>query len=357
MNPAYDPTERRQIMSLQPFPGFVHFPTHHCVTGSLRHIYAFHGYPISEELLLGLGAGVGFIYWHMKGAPPFIGGRANIERPGEEGLEKTVGRRTGVQVTSFRTDSAAKAERSLLVELAAARPVMLVLDMGFLPYFDFGGQEYHFGYHVVVACGYDPQERQVLLADRDEALHPVSLATLARARGSTYKPFPPHHTWYTFDFSRSHPPQRQDILEAIRECARGMLEPPIANLGVKGIRTAAERVRAWPKMLGEDDLRETCANTAIMIDARGGTGGGLFRAMYGRFLAEAADLTGKGDFLEAGRQMQAVGARWDAAAALFEQASRADEPTAALAEVCALLPEFAVQEEAVWRRLLDVACK
>jgi hypothetical protein len=339
-------------MNLQPFPGFEHFPTHHCVTGSLRHIYAFHGYPISEELLLGLGAGVGFIYWHTKGAPPFIGGRANFERPGEEGLEKTIGRRTGVQVSSFHTESAAKAEKTLLIELTAGQPVMLVLDMGFLPYFDFGGREYHFGYHVVVACGYNPQGRQVLLADRDEALHPVSLETLARARGSTYKPFPPHHAWYAFDFSRSHPPEPGEILAAIRECAAGMLEPPIANFGVKGIRTAAERIRAWPDVLAAADLRETCINTAIMIDARGGTGGGLFRTMYGRFLGEAAGLTGKGELLDVGREMRGIGARWDAAAALFEQASHAEDPMTALAEICALLPELAAQEEAVWRRLL-----
>ncbi|NMB87221.1 MAG: lantibiotic ABC transporter, partial [Chloroflexi bacterium] len=40
--------------------------THHCVTGSLRHVYVYHGCPVSEELLLGLGAGVGFVYWHTR---------------------------------------------------------------------------------------------------------------------------------------------------------------------------------------------------------------------------------------------------------------------------------------------------
>jgi hypothetical protein len=168
---------------MQPLPGFKHFTSHHCVTGSLRHIYEFYGYPISEEMLLGLGEGVGFIYWHMKGTLPFLGGRANIERPGVEGLEKALGRRCGVGVEALRTTSAGKAQKTLLEMLQANQPVMLVLDMGFLPYFDFGGQEYHFGYHVVVACGYDPQTGQVLLADRDEALHPVSLETLEKARG------------------------------------------------------------------------------------------------------------------------------------------------------------------------------
>src|SRR3990172_5245256 len=43
-------------MPLQPLAGFRSLRTHHCVTGSLRHIYEFHDYPISEGLLLGLGA-------------------------------------------------------------------------------------------------------------------------------------------------------------------------------------------------------------------------------------------------------------------------------------------------------------
>jgi hypothetical protein len=34
---------------------------------------------------------------------------------------------------------------------------MLQVDMGYIPYFDFGGEEYHFGGHMVVACGYDAQ--------------------------------------------------------------------------------------------------------------------------------------------------------------------------------------------------------
>ena len=296
-------------MTMQPFPGFKHFTSHHCVTGSLRHIYEFYGFPISEEMLLGLGEGVGFIYWHMKGTLPFLGGRANIERPGVEGLEKTLGRRTGVEIEATRTTSAGKAQKTLLAMLQAGQPVMLVLDMGFLPYFDFGGEEYHFGYHVVVACGYDPQTRQVLLADRDETLHAVSLETLEKARGSKYQPFPPKHAWYRFDFSHKHPPEAEEIRIAIRQSARAMLHPPISNFGVQGIDKAARRIRDWPKVLTGKELRDTCINTAIMIDARGGTGGGLFRYMYARFLEEAADLTGELKVAR-DREMHARGRRY-----------------------------------------------
>jgi hypothetical protein len=342
-------------MSIKPINGFVSLETHHCITGSLRQIYEFYHYPISEEMLLGLGAGVGFIYWHTRGALPFLGGRANIKRPGEEGLEKAIGRRTGVAVASIRTDSASKAEKTLLEMLEADQPVMLILDMGYLPYFDFGGQEFHFGYHAVVACGYDPGERQVLIADRDQELHPVSMEDLAKARGSKYKPFPPQHAWYTFNFSHAQPPKPSDVLCAIHLCARGMLEPPIKNFGIKGIHKAAQQIRQWHKVLSEKDLRETCINTAIMIDARGGTGGGLFRCMYARFLEEAGGMTGRKELFEAAKGMQTTGDCWETAAGLFEQAYRAEIPGKVLDEVCNLLPQIAQQEERIWAKLYHLS--
>ncbi len=61
----------RAHRDLRAFPGFATFPTHHCATGSLRHIYEYHGYPISEDLLLGLGRGLGFVYFHITGVDPF----------------------------------------------------------------------------------------------------------------------------------------------------------------------------------------------------------------------------------------------------------------------------------------------
>jgi hypothetical protein len=340
-------------MTPQPLSGFDHFTTHHCITGSLRHIYAFNGYPISEEMLLGLGTGVGFIYWHMKGALPFLGGRANIERPGVEGLEKTVGRRTGVVVQSYRTGSAKRAEQRLLELLHATQPVMLILDMGYLPYFHFDGEEFHFGYHAVVACGYDPTSKEVLLADRDQPLHTVPMAALRQARSSTYKPFPPQHGWYEFEFGDKRPIDPVEIRQAIQEAAQGMLEPPITNLGIKGVRKAARRIPDWPSVLDEKALRDACINTAIMIDARGGTGGGLFRYMYARFLQEAAEHTGLGDLGTASGGMQAAGDGWQEVAALFERAYQAEEPARYLVRVAPLLLHIADEEQSIWERLIQ----
>jgi hypothetical protein len=343
-------------MTLQPLKGFHALKTHHCVTGSMRHIYEFHHYPISEDLLLGLGAGVGFVYWHMKGTAPFFGGRANGGRLGEEGLEKRAGRRSGVRVEFYRTASGRKAEAAVLDRLTAGEPVMVQLDMGFLPYFNFP-REYHFGGHVVVLAGYDPETRQVLVADRDGELHPISLEVLARARGSEFKPFPPRNMWYTFDFGHKRPPTPKEVKQAIREVTTGMLKPPIANLGVKGIRTAAERILKWPKIMNEDDLRYACLNVFIFIDARGGSGGGIFRYMYGRFLKEAAAITGDEKLSKVGEEMHAIGDQWQQAAQIFERAYTAPNPSTLLSEASRLILEIADREQTAWEQLHGIVVR
>src|SRR5512145_1564011 len=167
-------------MTLQPFAGFQSFQTHHCVTGSMRHIYAFNGCDVSEDLLLGLGEGVGLMYWHAKGQLPFLGGRTSPK----PSMEAVAGERTGVKIEIHYTASPRKARQTMLDLLSTGQPIMFQVDMGFLPYMDFGGEEYHFGGHVVVACGYDAETAQVLLAERD-GLYPVPLADIERARSST----------------------------------------------------------------------------------------------------------------------------------------------------------------------------
>jgi hypothetical protein len=340
-------------MALEPFAGFHPFPTHHCVTGSMRHVYQLLGRDVSEELLLGLGAGVGFFYWHQKGQLPFLGGRANVGRPGEEGLERLAGRRTGVAVTRHTTSSARKAETELVAGLSAGVPAMLQVDMGLLPYFDFPA-EYHFGGHVVAVVGYDPPRRTVLVCDRDVELHPVSMPALAGARSSPFHPFPPRHGSWTFDLAGQRAPRPGEVREAIGEAATAMLRPPIGNLGVRGIRKAAKLIPGWPSVLDAQTAPEAYRNGYLMIDAAGGTGGGMFRYMYARFLDEAATITGDPVLTEAGARLRTAGDRWQEVAALFDKASREAEPAGALAEVPPLLHAIADIEEAAWRDLLAV---
>ncbi len=279
-----------------------------------------------------------------------MGGRANIERPKVVGQVKTTGQRTGVEIESYTTSSARKAKKTLLEIIGAGQPVMIQCDMGLLPYFDFG-VEFHFGWHIVVVCGYDPETEQALIADRDAELHPVSMEKLEKARGSTYQPFPPKHKWYTFDFGQKRQPTADEVRQAIAEQVQMTLEPPISNIGVKGIRKAAKMIHKWPDSLDADMLRMTLFNTHIFINAEGGTGGGIFRYMFSRFLREAADITGDKSLNESADEFKQIGDEWEKLGEWFRQASEAPDPASILGECVAPLNALAELEEVAWERL------
>jgi hypothetical protein len=194
----------------------------------------------------------------------------------------------------------------------------------------------------------------VLLADRDGELHEVSLIDLAQARGSTYKPFPPENTWYSFDFSKKRPPEAQDLWTAISEVCENMLWGPISNLGVRGIRRAAKAIPMWEKQLDEHQLRQTAYNSFIFIDAEGGTGGGIFRYMYARFLEESANITGESRLTRIASELRTVGDQWQAVAEIFKRGSKEEDPVALLADATEPLMKVADLEEGIWTQLREM---
>jgi hypothetical protein len=237
--------------------------------------------------------------------------------------------------------------------LESGQPVMLGVDMGFLPYFDFGGHEYHFGGHVVVVCGYDPGSDEVLIADRD-GLHTVSMLALQEARGSGFKPFPPHNLWYSFDFSQHRPPSQEEVRQSITSQAKLMLEPPIRNIGIRGIQLAADRIPHWPEQMNPAEIRLALFNMYIFTSPVGGTGGGAFRYMFSRFLHEAAVLTGDNRLTESALVFQEIGDRWETFATWCKETSEMPEAGVLLGECIPQLTSLAKQEQSAWEMLLEI---
>jgi len=339
-------------MSMSMVPGFRKFETLHCVTGSMRHIYGWAGHDTSEELLLGLGEGVGFAYFRFKGQAPFLGGRSQPK----PSMEELAGARTGVRIERKSPSSDAAAERSLVAELEAGRPVMLQADMGFLPYFDFGGSEYHFGGHVIAVCGRDAESGDYLVADREGPPVVVPAAALTAARGSRFKPFPPGRAWWRFDFENARRPQPQELLQAIRNQCALMLAPPISNIGVKGIAKAAKECLLWQDVLEPNMLAETLFNIYIFVSAKGGSGGGCFRYMFGRFLSEATGLGLPDSAGSLAPSFKTIGDAWEDAAKLCRSSSEGsgmEEGAArtALPELSRLLAAIAELEGKAWSAL------
>jgi len=295
---------------LEPFPGFAALDGCHCISSSLARIFHHAGHPLSEEMLLGLGAGMGFIYWRMKFGSEdsvFVGGRSNLNN-----FYQDLGNRTGTIIREKQTSSAARAEAELLRSLAAQRPVMCGGDMGVLPWFDLPA-DYHFGGHTFVVCGFDGR-RTVLCSDIEQKtagvkkgfFAPASLAQLRKARSSPFKPFPPKNLCFDFDFSSFHKPHKDDILDSIRQTVDAELRPPIKNFGIRGMRHTSHELLKWPKQFTDRRLRMTLFNLYIFIEV-GGTGGGCFRPMYARFLKQAAEITHNRALLTGADQFTQIG--------------------------------------------------
>jgi hypothetical protein len=177
---------------------------------------------------------------------------------------------------------------------------------------------------------------------------------LVKARASDTKPFTPKNRWYSFDFSHKRAPRPDEVRQAIMEQVAGMLKPPISNIGVSGIRKAAQRIPKWPKTLAREQIRPALFNLYIFINAMGGTGGGIFRYMFGRFLAEAAAIVGQPELLENAETFRQVGDAWDAFGDWLLATSEAPDPAARLAEASAPLLDIANKEEHAWRSLHQI---
>ena len=287
------------VKGLEPFIG------KHCETTALKRVLDYHGLSLSEEMLLGLGGGIGFIYWHMKGMPaPFVGGRSGKDTD----FVANICHRIGAEVTVMETASAKKGYAELKALLSTGEPVVVYGDMAYLPYFAMP-EAAHFGGHVFVVFGLDEEEDKVYIYDRARKPVTVTADDLARARGSRFPPFPPKHRLLRIGYPARLENLEAGIKESIRECCRGMLKLPITNLGLKGMEKWSKLVVKWPEQFTGLNLLGVLMNGFIYIET-GGTGGSAFRPMYAGFLEEASQVINQPALNEVAKLMRQSAAVW-----------------------------------------------
>ena len=136
-----------------------------------------------------------------------------------------------------------------------------------------------------------------------------------------------------------------------------MLEPPIRNFGIEGIRQAARRIPGWPSLMSPQELRLALFNIYIFISPVGGTGGGLFRYMFGRFLEQVAGLTSDERLSACAEAFSQIGDAWESLAAWAKQVSAEPDLVDRLGECTAPLLAIASQEQAAWESLQKIVLK
>ncbi|MFQ6052228.1 MAG: BtrH N-terminal domain-containing protein [Candidatus Hydrothermarchaeota archaeon] len=285
--------------------GFNQFGGKHCQTAALKNILGYHGLHLSEEMLLGLGGGIGFIYWYMKLMPsPFIGTRYGKV---DEFL-LNICRRIGTEGSIFQTTSITKGYEKLKKLLREDEPAYVFVDMAYLPYMALP-ETAHFGGHTVVIFGLDEEEDKVYISDRGENAVTASIEDLKKARGSKFPPFPTKNKMLEIKYPSKIRNLEGGIREGIRECCTNMLKPPIKNIGLKGMKKWAGIVPKWPRQFNRLNLFGCLFNTFIYIEI-GGTGGSAFRPMYAKFLEEASSIINKPALNDVARLLRESGKVW-----------------------------------------------
>jgi hypothetical protein len=277
----------------------------HCQTTAMKAILDYSGVQLSEDMLLGLGGGIGFIYWYMKlMSAPFIGGRN--AKP--EDFTLNICKHIGAKASISQTSSKSKGYEELRKVLHIGKPAYLFVDMAYFPYLALP-ENAHFGAHTIAVFGIDEINNKVYIADRGKKPVTVTIEELEKARNSKFPPYPPKNKILKIRYPIEATPIERGIVEGIKESCETMLHPPIQNLGLSGMQKWAKLVIEWPKQFKGLGLLGCLFNTFVYIEI-GGTGGSAFRPMYARFLKESLKVVNKPALLEVAELFEASGELW-----------------------------------------------
>lgn len=276
------------MMSERIMLDFEHLPGgKNCMTSSLWKLLHHLGHDISEEMLVGIASGLGFIYWKMKQMPtPFVGGMNGGRFPTILGLAVD---RLGGEWKVLKSASVTRAHKHLRETLEMDQPALVCADLGFLDYLSLGGDD-HFGMHTILVYGIDEKDNEAWVSDRFATPLTIPLSRLQKARASEYHPFPAKNKLMQVSMPEVTIPLEEIIPSAVKENADFMLNPPISNMGAKGILRWKKELRKYPKTLPDNQtIAQALIEHFVYIEV-GGSGGSLFRRMYSQFLKEASKI-------------------------------------------------------------------
>ncbi len=286
----------------------------HCETTTLGALLRHVGIDLSEPMLFGLGAGLGFAYWDAKTmAFPFLGGRIK-----PAALTRNLASRLGLTMQAQETTSVRAAWRNVAAAIDAGSPVGLQLDSYHLDYFT---TRIHFGAHFVAMYGYDDTYAYLVETAQQGGTVRTTRKSLELARGER-GPMTARNLSYTVAAAGGLPDLGEVVAAAIRSNASDFLNPPIANLGHRGIRKAAGQVTKWLER-SADPRRDLTLAASLM--ERGGTGGALFRAMYRDFLGECTTIVDDDNLRLGHRRYAEIAPLWTRVAAHIAAAGETGE--------------------------------
>ncbi|MDQ5930195.1 MAG: hypothetical protein QG594_1982 [Bacteroidota bacterium] len=296
------------IIKIKPFDG------QHCETTATGTLLRQLDIELSEPMLFGLGEGLGFIFWNMKTMDfPFIGGRVKTDI-----LTENIAKNLNLELSVKETSSTQKAWDNVKELIDKGQAVGLKLDCFHLQYFS---NPFHFAGHYTAIYGYDNKNAFLVDTRQQGGQVQTSLESLALARAEK-GPMSSKNLFYILSKTDKRYDIKAAIIAAIRNNAAVYLNPPISNIGFKGILKTSAEIIKWFKT--SKDIENEFKAAAIIME-KAGTGGALFRNLYRDFLKESYDMT-KIDKLKTGHEaFIEIAKLWTSISQLFEKVSQTND--------------------------------
>ncbi len=275
-------------------PNFTHKAGDHCESTTLRDHLNYLGYALSEAMVFGLDATMGFSFWETPNQPEmtFIGGKQGTL------TDKNLAcRLLGVVIEGRSFTSSTSARDDAISAIQAGKPLLIQADLGFLPYFKWPeGAVVHFGGHTISLVGISPGENRAWIFDNNyDAIQEIRLEELERARNSREGPkfLWPQNVRYLLSKrpDGKRPPLEAALKLAIGEVVKHMLAASMNNVGLAGFKTFLKSLPDWKEKYptGSTTRKIVLENLYNYIEEYG-TGGSLFRKLYLQFLEEIPEL-------------------------------------------------------------------
>lgn len=293
----------------------------HCLTTAIQTLLRYQGIDFTEEMIFGLGSGIGFTYVRQRDAFLFGGRGGN--------LEINIGSSCGFEVEIEQSENADYAWRKSKEKIDAGLPQILDVNMFYLDYVKeklHMEEGFNFSGHKVILIGYNDEDNVAYLLDylwRNTVMIDVNL--LKKARDSKIKPGSPSNASITIIKPHELYPIEFSIKDAIDYNVQQMLYPVGYGLGLKAITRFFAEIKSWPDILSKERLiREL--NMAYMAFEKVGTGGGNFRRMYARFLRVCSEILNNSVLMDISLIYAKLGKMWKTYAYSLYEASRLTEP-------------------------------
>ena len=285
-------------------PGFQHRPGVHCGSTALCDALRARGLDLSEPMAFGLGAGLGF--WYLV-VPTFT--PSHLFQGRGPGLERNACAALGAPAVERPAADAAGALAGVRQALQRGLAPILSTELSRLPYWR---ARTPFGGHRVVLAGLDEARGVAFLADTDRpGLEEVDLAVLDEARATLAPPFAAEgRPWLEVDAPPVPRPLADAIEEALRRQAREMLVDAGGQAGLGALDRFAADLPRWPDEAESAKDLSRCLRYAYQVIEVRGTGGGLFRRLYGRFLREAEGAAPQLTRLRLAERMEGLATAW-----------------------------------------------